>query len=232
MLVSEMRSVGNKGCLRHTLAAATLGRVHTYLIPQVIGIAAISTTFDLTCNPVLRMTPHCTVLDSSSIRVLLRGNRSKGSVIAPSIVGRTALILRSGARRGLCHGHDGATVHDTTVPRPTEISRTVPCWCWCWVPWAHGAQRFARTVPCWCAGVGTVGIMGTVALLIHLEGQPSFWLLRGSSCVYPRPVSSVHPCPRPQPHASPDRLIQMMPLTLRSRSCLLLAKMKRPLICS
>ena len=29
MLVSEMRSVGNKGCLRHTLAAATLGRVHT-----------------------------------------------------------------------------------------------------------------------------------------------------------------------------------------------------------
>ena len=35
MLVSEMRSVGNKGCLRHTLAAATLGRVHTYLIPQV-----------------------------------------------------------------------------------------------------------------------------------------------------------------------------------------------------
>ena len=35
MLMSEMRSVGNKGCLRHTLAAATLGRVHTYLIPQV-----------------------------------------------------------------------------------------------------------------------------------------------------------------------------------------------------
>ena len=37
MLMSEMRSVGNKGCLRHTLAAATLGRVHTYLIPQVIA---------------------------------------------------------------------------------------------------------------------------------------------------------------------------------------------------
>ena len=36
MLMSEMRSVGNKGCLRHTLAAATLGRVHTYLIPQVM----------------------------------------------------------------------------------------------------------------------------------------------------------------------------------------------------
>ena len=32
MLVSEKRSVGNNGCLRHTLmpeAAATLGRVHT-----------------------------------------------------------------------------------------------------------------------------------------------------------------------------------------------------------
>ena len=36
--------------------------------------------------------------------------------------------------------------------RPTEISRTVPCWCWCWVPWAHGPQGFARTVPCWCWG--------------------------------------------------------------------------------
>ena len=40
MLMSEMRSVGNKGCLRHILmpeAAATLGRVHTSSVWQSPG---------------------------------------------------------------------------------------------------------------------------------------------------------------------------------------------------
>ena len=64
MLMSEMRSVGNKGCLRHTLAAATLGRVHTYLIPQV--------------------TPHATHGAFTSFQPVLHLVSSRGPLTRPT----------------------------------------------------------------------------------------------------------------------------------------------------